>query len=63
MPDQQTDSLRALVAELRELAAECRKWTGVPCQSEHAWHAADYEGWAVRIEEALEHIGTPQGER
>jgi membrane-associated HD superfamily phosphohydrolase len=46
-------SLRAEVQRVSEEigaeAAECRKASGVPCQSEYTWHADTYEGWAARL--------------
>ena len=44
-----TPDLQAVIAELRIKAADCRRYTGIPCQSENSWHADEYEAWADRL--------------
>lgn len=45
--------LSAVVKEIRERAAEHRRFAGVPCQSESTWHADELDGWADRLESLL----------
>jgi hypothetical protein len=42
-----------VISEMREKAADSRKYANVPCQSESSWHADMYEKWAHDLDAAL----------
>lgn len=57
-PDART-RLIALIAEMRESAADYRVYAGVPCQSESSWHAETFESWANRLQAVADALGEP----
>ena len=49
-------ALAGLRDEFLAEAAERRKWMHIPCQSDQAWHVADLEGWAERLNTLLQGV-------
>ncbi len=56
------DPLTALIAQLRERAAEHRCFHNVPCQCDSTWHADELDGWADQLESLLGSLRGREGQ-